>query len=1444
MQPYEKWIEEYASFLKDKYIKMATLPSSDGVLCCKRKYTAVSLVERNKRHLLEQQAKKWGRTFSHGEVEKLITTSKEIHISEIFSLDAHSEKPVKILMDGAAGIGKSTISRKICQVWANGELRQQYDLVVLVELSKIKSDEVKSLENFISADDDSLSEKVVKYIKRNSGKNILMIFDGYDQLTVKERTQKSFVLDIIRGDKFHNISLLITSRPHASGYLQSQKCIDHCIEVVGFTKEQARQYFETSAQDEGKAEALVQHLQGRYSNFHIPLHCSIMLHIFEQSEEPLQTEIHADLYETFILHLLKRHAMSSGYAPEIVNNITNLKIDKLPYPLNIQFDMLCEMAYYGEKERKYKFSNDNVKDAQSSEYCDSQSNPLSNSLMTAVKYSTTKSEELDYRFLHDNVQDFLAATWANEHLSDYQKAELFQPDHLKNDMHRLMLLVLARKSQLTTPIMDKLNQAASSIQLEPIQPRHMKPRRSLSNIDGKHRKHSHTNTEIPQVKDGGSILGSTVEYYGSDAIHIFLLSVHLIYESRKFILFQKLLDSLNEKERNKLFFSRCRLTTTDCTALAHFLSGTKHEWKLIAFDICSLTGHSLEIFHKISVEQHTTSQFEEIYFSYNAASFTTKLCLLPKIRWFTKTKKVTIDGLQYDEGVPTQLEEAVNAVLEMVCLTELSISVQQIPKNEEDLINYTAVFLRLVHALKKKKHLKFSYEHPHTSNCQMFQCTATALKDKTLHLSSVFKIQRGYECELSLVKPSWKMCTTLTSKLFSLPCMNHIETAIDFSRNETLFQNCTECSTPKELAIIALKRLLKKNATILCIKLSPRGLNNEDIKALLDADAAQRLHIELEKHELEITSKIELSLVPHFHDTKTVTAINDQRETLIQFTQEMCTVLDMKSITELVVSIPHIPDCLLPSYLSLFSEFADILTSKAVTSLQKFSYQHPGNSNCSIFVYTAETLKKNTSLHLTNTLKIQKGYPKCELTLLRPVWKLCSTVVFYLFKLPCMEHVKTVDFSGTDPTAPLSRCTDRENCSVSRKMALESLRDLLRINNSISSINLSHCGLESQDTTYIGVGLANNTKAEALNISKNKINCRGIMRILELLKSNTTLTHIDMCNQLDTKENVMCGIDTLHYIVAEKAILYGQLELQLSIPGVNCVNVCQTGNVITVSLCHYVTDKGCEHLFDVLNQNQRTHAKVRLVARGNTLCRRVAMNMFNQLTWNIRCLEEVDFSLNENLVGRHEEAIGSALQRMLTQNSTLQVLKLHRCGITDGIGKMIGNGILMNNSLRVLDISDCKVGSNGALSILQSLRHNTSLKDINFSGNRKLTERNSVAVANMFYEMLTQNTTLHVLRLHRCGICDVIGSRIGEALNVNRTLKCLDVSYCRIKFGGALSILKSLEHNTTLIKLDLSQNSHLANDDARTLHNMLKRLLAKNVTLLEFRYNEYESTVV
>ena len=139
--------------------------------------------------------------YAHGKIDNIAARKQEIQLEEAFLpiIDPSSkESRLTILMDGAPGVGKTTISRKVCIDWANGKLLQEYQLMILVPLREviINKSVCEKLVDILQGDPE-LKEKIVQHLHKTYGANILFIFDGYDELSSQQRNVQSLFLDIM-----------------------------------------------------------------------------------------------------------------------------------------------------------------------------------------------------------------------------------------------------------------------------------------------------------------------------------------------------------------------------------------------------------------------------------------------------------------------------------------------------------------------------------------------------------------------------------------------------------------------------------------------------------------------------------------------------------------------------------------------------------------------------------------------------------------------------------------------------------------------------------------------------------------------------------------------------------------------------------------------------------------------------------------------------------------------------------------------------------------------------------------------------------------------------------------------------------------------------------------------------------------------------------------------
>ena len=162
-----------------------------------------------------------------------------------------------------------------------------------------------------------------------------------------------------------------------------------------------------------------------------------------------------------------------------------------------------------------------------------------------------------------------------------------------------------------------------------------------------------------------------------------------------------------------------------------------------------------------------------------------------------------------------------------------------------------------------------------------------------------------------------------------------------------------------------------------------------------------------------------------------------------------------------------------------------------------------------------------------------------------------------------------------------------------------------------------------------------------------------------------------------------------------------------------------------------------------------------------------------------------------------------SLCEALKVNTTLCSLDLSGTGISDaGVLSLVE--VLKTNasSLTSLLLSDIKISHQSLKSIAEVLRVNSTLKDLDFEGNKV-----GFGGTKLIAESLKANTTLKLLSLSRNNIKAKCGRLFSDSLKVNGTLESLTLAENALGSRGAQLLSDGLRVNTSLRHLDLSWNS-------------------------------------
>ena len=135
----------------------------------------------------------------------------------------------------------------LAEGWAEDKILTQFKCVLLFPLKDQLVSLASSLPDLLALHhpDEIIYESVVRNLKRTRGKGVLIIADGWDELSQANRSKESFLYNILFGRLLPSASVLFTSRPSASAPLHDLLSVDCLVEVVGFNEENIKQYIES-----------------------------------------------------------------------------------------------------------------------------------------------------------------------------------------------------------------------------------------------------------------------------------------------------------------------------------------------------------------------------------------------------------------------------------------------------------------------------------------------------------------------------------------------------------------------------------------------------------------------------------------------------------------------------------------------------------------------------------------------------------------------------------------------------------------------------------------------------------------------------------------------------------------------------------------------------------------------------------------------------------------------------------------------------------------------------------------------------------------------------------------------------------------------------------------------------------------------------------------------
>ena len=334
-------------------------------------------------------------------VDTILETKVPVEIEQLMDTKPGIKQHC-VLVEGAPGVGKTTLSWEICKRWSEGNLFKQYSLLLLLRLRDESVQSAQTLMDLVLYPYHERLEAITQHLKDSDGTNTLILLEGLDELPQHLLTQPSIFTRLLAGKDLPGATILVTSRPSATAQLWKKwkERITRHIEILGFTEDNITAYvasilhprqlpdFDTYLCTAPSIKQLM----------YIPLHSGIVVELYRMcrdSDKPLPTNkmaLYKALVNTILTRYLAKHPTHKDKEIDI-ERFTDLPDDVYPAFVN-----LTELAYKSVSQQQLIFKDVDI--------------PIQHlGLMDAVAelFPNKRKTNYSYSFLHLSIQEYLGA---------------------------------------------------------------------------------------------------------------------------------------------------------------------------------------------------------------------------------------------------------------------------------------------------------------------------------------------------------------------------------------------------------------------------------------------------------------------------------------------------------------------------------------------------------------------------------------------------------------------------------------------------------------------------------------------------------------------------------------------------------------------------------------------------------------------------------------------------------------------------------------------------------------------------------------------------------------------------------------------------------------------------------------------------------------------------
>ncbi|XP_064418050.1 NACHT, LRR and PYD domains-containing protein 3-like [Latimeria chalumnae] len=355
------------------------------------------------------------------------------NIEDLFKPDENGDSVTTVVLQGTPGIGKTFTAKKMIVDWALHEpYCGAFDYAFYLSCR-----ELNQLSNSLSVADLIFEYcEILQPIKQEILKvpeKCLFIVDGFDELKfsmdVNEKDKKDTVWEkypveitvakLFQRKVLSEATMVITTRPEAVDMLENKVEIDRFAEILGFSEEGRKEYFDTYFEDKSQALVVFDFIRKNdilFSMCYIPIICWVVCTVLKQhmDDEGDLTEGLKSATQVFVSYMniiLKHH---------------HCKLGKLDDSL---LQKLGALALNGVKEQKVLFDEKDLKKVSFS------ISEVPSSFLNMLLFDKDEDVQTVYNFAHLSFQEFLAALYCAKNDNSAEGLTLLQEFLHKEKSH-------------------------------------------------------------------------------------------------------------------------------------------------------------------------------------------------------------------------------------------------------------------------------------------------------------------------------------------------------------------------------------------------------------------------------------------------------------------------------------------------------------------------------------------------------------------------------------------------------------------------------------------------------------------------------------------------------------------------------------------------------------------------------------------------------------------------------------------------------------------------------------------------------------------------------------------------------------------------------------------------------------------------------------------------